>query len=182
MFWITVIAGVLIVAFYMAMNTANIYILLKDGMEARAGVVLMDRDATELQKFFREDFLRNDQVLSVGMSERSPYANYEIRGFDHRLSMEWMWAWPWDIVARATITERIPRIDGRVKSSRREEMIAAGGESAEYPPRWKAGRYSVTLERISGQWKISSVVLIEDLEEETVASPSTEAPPGTSQP
>lgn len=165
MFWIIVIAGILIIAFYTAMNTANIYILLKDGLEARAAVVLTDGDATELTKFFRRDFLENDQVLQVGMSAQSPYSNYDIRGFDHRMTLEWMWCWPWDTVARADLTERIPSIDGKVKSARREEIIAAGGDVAQSPPAWQSGRYRATLVRVAGQWKISALQLVEVLPE-----------------
>lgn len=172
MFWFIIIAGILIIAFYTAMNTANIYVLVTDGLNARAGVVLMQQDATELTKFFRRDFLENDQVLRVGMSAQSPYANYDIRGYDHQVKMEWMWCWPWDTVARAEITESISRIDGKVKSSKREEIVAAGGDAAQDPPAWHTGHYRVTLVRSAGQWKISALQ-----EEAVVVSSALEASP-----
>ncbi len=163
LFWVTVIAGVLIVSFYLAMNTANIYILLQDGLSARAGVVLVQKDPTELTKFFRSEFLQNDQLLRVGMSEQSPYAAYDVRGYEHTMQLEWVWSWPWEIVARATVVEDVPSIDGKVKASRRDAVIAAQGEGAVDPPRWQKARYQVTLARTNGQWKISGMQMVEAL-------------------
>ena len=45
MFFLTVITALLIMAFYLAMNTANIWVLIDGGLNARAGVVLMGEDA-----------------------------------------------------------------------------------------------------------------------------------------
>ena len=163
LFWVIVISGALIVSFYLAMNTANIYILLQDGLDARAGVVLVQKEPSELTKFFGSEFLHNDQLLRVGMSEGSPYAHYDIRSYDHTMSLEWVWSWPWDQVARATLVEDVPRIDGKVKAARRDEVIAARGEEAVDPPRWQRARYNVTLARINGQWKISGMQMVEAL-------------------
>ncbi|MDR0929515.1 MAG: hypothetical protein LBM74_07365, partial [Oscillospiraceae bacterium] len=41
---LTMLFGGLIIAFYIAMNTANITILLKDGMALRAQVVMMQAE------------------------------------------------------------------------------------------------------------------------------------------
>ena len=45
---LTILLGVLIIAFYMAMNTANITILLKDGMAMRAEVIMKQEDEAQL--------------------------------------------------------------------------------------------------------------------------------------
>ena len=41
---LTVVSALLIIAFYLAMNTANIWVLISDGLDARAGVVLAAAD------------------------------------------------------------------------------------------------------------------------------------------
>lgn len=164
MFFITVISALLIISFYLAMNTANIWVLISDGLKARAGVVLMDEDASDLTKYFRQEFLSQDPVLQVGLSDTSPYRDYEIRGFDHRVRMVSVWSWPWENVARAEIIESIPAIDGTILSSKREAAIAEGGEERLSPPRWTTSRYRVTLTRTAGQWKISNLQLLEQLE------------------
>lgn len=163
---LNVIAALLIISFYLAMNTANIWVLISDGLDARAGVVLMDNDAALLGSYFRQEFLSQDPVLQVGLSDASPYRDYEIRGYDHRVKMVSVWSWPWEDVARAEIIESIPAIDGTILSSKREAALAAGGEERLSPPKWASARYRVTLVRSGGRWKISNLQMIEQIEEE----------------
>lgn len=163
MFMLTVICALLIIAFYLAMNTANIWVLISDGLDARAGVVLMGNDASELSGYFRQEFLSQDPVLQVGLSDTSPYRDYEIRGYDHRVRMISVWSWPWEDVARAEIVESIPAIDGTIRSSRREAALAEGGEARLSPPAWTSARYRVTLVRSAGRWKISNLQMIEQV-------------------
>ena len=115
MFFLTVISALLIISFYLAMNTANIWVLIDDGLTARASVVLMGTDSSDLSKYFKQEFINQDPVLQVGLSDTSPYKDYEIRGFDHRVRMVSVWSWPWENVARAEIIESIPAIDGTAK-------------------------------------------------------------------
>ena len=163
MFFLTVISALLIISFYLAMNTANIWVLIDDGLTARASVVLMGTDSSDLSKYFKQEFINQDPVLQVGLSDTSPYKDYEIRGFDHRVKMEWMWSWPWEDVARADIVESVPAIDGKVKSSKREAVVEAMGEDAVSPPAWSTCRYRVTLARTGGQWKITNLQLLETI-------------------
>ena len=165
MFLLTVISALLIMSFYLAMNTANIWVLIDDGLDARAGVVLMGKDAGELEKYFRAEFLAQDPVLQVAQSDTSPYKDYEIRGYDHRVKMVSVWSWPWENVARAEIIESIPAIDGTIRASRREAALAAGGEERLSPPAWATSRYRETLTRTAGRWMNSNLQLIEQIEE-----------------
>ena len=160
---LTILLGVLIIAFYMAMNTANITILLKDGMAMRAEVIMKQEDEAQLEKYFEENFLQVDTTLKVGLSENSPYKVYNMRGIDHRLTLEWLWCWPWDNTASANFVERVPKIDGRIKSSLRQQAEEMD-PSRLYPPDWTSGRYVATLERINGRWKIASIKLLETVE------------------
>ena len=165
-FFLTVLSALLIMSFYLAMNTANIWVLIDDGLGARASVVLMGEDDENLGKFFRQEFLSQDPVLQVGLSDSSPYRDYEIRGFDHRVRMVSVWSWPWENVARAEVIESIPAVDGTIRSSRREAALAAGGEERLSPPKWATSRYRVTLTRTAGRWMISNLQLIEQIEDE----------------
>ena len=165
MFFLTVISALLIISFYLAMNTANIWVLIDDGLTARASVVLQGGDASELSKYFKQEFINQDPVLQVGLGETSPYRDYEIRGFDHRVRMVSVWSWPWENVARAEIIESIPAIDGTIRSARREAALAAGGEARLSPPAWTTSRYRVTLTRTAGRWMISNLQLMEQIEE-----------------
>lgn len=166
MFFLTVISALLIMSFYLAMNTANIWVLIDGGLDARAGVVLMGGDASELEKYFRPEFLSQDPVLLVGTSDTSPYRDYEIRGYDHRVQMVSVWSWPWETVARAEVIESIPAIDGTILSSKRDAALAEGGEERLSPPKWTTSRYRVTMVRTAGRWMISNLQLLEQIEDE----------------
>ncbi|MGN0772982.1 MAG: hypothetical protein ACI4MP_04250 [Candidatus Ventricola sp.] len=165
MFFLTVVSALLIISFYLAMNTANIWVLIDDGLTARASVVLMGEDSSDLSKYFKQEFINQDPVLQVGLSDTSPYRDYEIRGFDHRVRMVYVWSWPWENVARAEIIESIPAIDGTIRASKREAALAEGGEARLSPPSWATSRYRVTLTRTAGRWMISNLQLIEQIEE-----------------
>lgn len=135
MLMVTVACALLIISFYLAMNTANIWVLIDDGLDARASVVLMGEDAGKLTSYFRLEFIAQDPVLQVGTSDTSPYRDYEIRGYDHRVKMVSVWSWPWENVARAEVVESIPAIDGTIRSAKREAALAEGGEERLSPAR-----------------------------------------------
>ena len=162
---VCLVLGVLVTAFYYAMNLTNGYIVLKDGMARRAQVVMMEEDPDELTKYFQSSFLERDPAVQAVLQGSSPYQNYNIRGIDHRLEMSFMWVWPWDNTCRVDIVERIPAIDGRIKGSKAEEAIAAYGDSVIYPPRWQSASYRAVLTKENGQWRIKSLTLIETLDD-----------------
>ena len=60
-------------------------------------------------KFFQSNYLQRDENLLLAIDKKSPYQYYTVRGIDHRLSMTWMWCWPWENTARAEFVETIPR-------------------------------------------------------------------------
>ena len=64
------------------------------------------------------------------------------------------------LIMRQTIEEKIPRIDGRVKGTKADEVIAKKGAEAVYPPSWPDAQYRVSLVKENGQWKIRSLTLL----------------------
>ena len=163
---ILAVTSLCVVTVYYAMNATNIYIVLKDGMAKRAQVIMMGESATDLTKFFQGSYLQRDDNLQLAIDGKSPYSYYNVRGIDHRLSMTWMWCWPWDSTARVIFTEAIPRIDGRVNPKNADAARALYGDSHESPPRWQAGKYTAALVKENNQWHIRSIALVEVLEDE----------------
>jgi hypothetical protein len=159
---LTMVLGMLIIAFYTAMNSANIMVLLKDGMAVRAQVIMMGAEPQPLTKYFQNEFLAVDTKLRVGLTNESPYADYSITGIDHRVSLEWMWCWPWDDIAHADFVESVPKIDGRIKAALRVEAEKNDPDRV-YPPAWDTVKYRATLKRDtqSGRWKIQSITVLE---------------------
>lgn len=163
LFLVCMLLALAITVFYYAMNLSNIQIILKDGMAARAKIIMgMEDDAGNLSRYFQSACLAADEDLIQAENDNSPYRDYTVRGIDHRLEMGFMWTWPWDSGVRLKITERIPRIDGRVKGSRADDVIAQNGAGAVYPPDWPDAVYWVSLAKENGQWKIKSLTLISE--------------------
>ena len=152
------ILGLIMTVFYYTMNLSNIQIVLKDGMANRAKYIMgMENNRKELDKYFQTGCLENDNAVRAADEGNSPYENYNVRGIDHRLEMGFMWVWPWENSVRLTIKEKIPRIDGRVKGSKADEVIAKEGNEALYPPAWQDAEYWAYLTRENGQWKIKTL-------------------------
>lgn len=157
---LSMVLGALIIAFYTAMNSANIMVLLKDGMNLRAQVIIMGAEPQPLLEYFQSDFLAADTTLRVGLTSDSPYSKYSVTGIDHRVSLEWMWCWPWDVKAHADFVESVPKIDGRILPALRAEAEEKDPSSV-YPPAWRTAKYRATLNREGGRWKIESLKLVE---------------------
>ena len=142
-----VLVGMLVCGFFMAMNVSNIYIVLNEGLEKRVDVMLTRQEAEELNKYFHADFLIADQALEGALNGQSVYQDYNITGFEYELTIEKLWAWPWDTYANCTVVERVPSISGSVISSRSTEIPSK-------IPLMQGGRYDITLVKAGGQWKI----------------------------
>ena len=142
-----IVLGMLACGFYMAMNMSNIYVVLQDGLEKRVDVMLTRQQAEELNKYFNAEFLLADPALAGALNGESAYVDYNITGFDYELTIEKLWAWPWDSYANCTVVERVPSISGNVIASRRSEISSR-------IPKWVGGRYDITLAKLAGQWKI----------------------------
>ena len=158
---VCLILGIAITVFYYAMNLSNLQVILKDGMASRAKVIMgIDSDIDGLARYFQQAYLTADEALISVRNGTSPYSNYNVRGIDHRMEMGFVWTWPWDTSIRLTITESIPRIDGRVKGTKADEVIAQHGAAAVYPPSWPDAQYRENLVKENGQWKIRSLTLL----------------------
>ena len=163
-----VLLGMLACGFYMAMNMSNIYVVLNDGLQKRVDVILTRQQAEELNKYFHADFLLADPALDGALNGDSAYADYNITGFDYDLTIEKLWAWPWDDYANCTVVERVPSITGSVIASRRSQVSSR-------IPRWVGGRYDITLAKLNGQWKIvgmKQVTVLMEAEDTTQELPS----------
>lgn len=163
---VCILAGMLVCGFYMCLNTANIYVILTDGLQKRVDVILTQEDAENLNFYFHADFLSNDRALEGAFDGTSMYDDYTITDFEYDLKIEKLWAWPWDNHATCTVVERVPSITGSVISSRKSEVLPT-------VPSWQGGRYDITLVKTGGEWKIigmqQTTVLMEAADTEDAA-------------
>lgn len=173
---LTIIVALLIVGFYMAMNSSNIYVLLTDGLSERAEVIISGNDSTLLGDYFDESYLHGDQLLNDARNGLSPYENYKVTSYDHSVSLNWMWSWPWSNTAQAEITETVYQIEGKPLASAADKVTS--GELTSYPPHWQGGRYRVQLIKANGQWRINQTMLLEPIVEPDPTPAPTDEPDG----
>lgn len=159
---ILIVLGLVTTAFYFSMNATNIYIILKDGMAKRAQVVLMDT-GDDLSVYFAPAYLERDPMLLEVQNGTSVYRNfYSVTGIDHRIQLNSFWCWPWDDTARATITEEIPGIDGKLNKTGRENQQ---NMQLTPKPQWQKVQYNVLLTRENNQWRIKNLTVAKYLNE-----------------
>ncbi|MBR2570580.1 MAG: hypothetical protein IKE30_00405 [Clostridia bacterium] len=162
----SLIVSVLILGFYVSMYGANIYILLSDGMAARTHTILTREDAEDLINYFRADTLESDETLAVALSSDSPYIYYNITDYECHVGLEWVWCWPWEDTAQAVISYRVTDIHGSVVAGK--QQLVRQGQLTASPPDWvNSGRYSVTLYRVDGRWKIAGLIQTQVFSEPT---------------
>ena len=149
---ILLLLGIFTVTFYYAMNATSIYVIIKDGMARRAQVVMMDEPVSSLERYFTAAWLERDDLIQQTLAGNSPYRNCTVTGLDHRVSLSRVWCWPWESIATATVVERIPAIDGRSSSGS--------------VPAWPSGKYTITLSKENGSWKIRNMTVSEWLTNE----------------
>jgi hypothetical protein len=157
------IVGLVIVTFFEAMNVANIQIVLKGGMAYRVQTIMGMDTENDRGSFFTASLMEEDPAHGTMTAERNAYTDYNVRGIDHRLDMDFVWVWPQQREVTVTVTESVPRIDGRAKGSRAEALVQAGGADAVYPPAWTDARYRVTLvqDPQTKQWRITRITMIQ---------------------
>lgn len=147
------IAAVMIVGFFVARDTANVYIIVTEGMEVRAGNILNINQLTEIDKYFVENYAVSDFELST-----NKYDEFFIRDFDYKLKIESLWANPWEDTAFVKAVEIVPDIDGEYPAENEDEVPLV-------LPEWPSARYAISLVRIDGAWYINQVVRLEDVQE-----------------
>lgn len=179
---VIVVAVVAVVAFYTAMHTMNVEMVLKDAYTARAKAVLLpskDGDDREvLQRLFTQDFLNADAELNGGK-----YQEFDILNYYQRTDIDPLIVWPWENTATARVTDIVSEISGTPLDMIAEDgtIISSEGTSKK-PPEWENGQYEVKLVKNGNTWMIDSQKLIKEVEPEPTGTlqPSAGASPDDS--
>ena len=159
-----VAAALVVLSFYAAMDFMNAQILVKDGLQLRAEVIIKGDDPTALSKVFSKSFLEQDTLLSTGV-----YRSYAVTDMDYSADVGFHLILPWQNAITLRITEEVTGIEGTPLGS-----AEGDGTLSETPPLWQNAVYNVRLIRYEGNWRIISMDLIESLPAPT----PTLTPPG----
>jgi hypothetical protein len=161
-----VAAAFVVLSFFAAMDYMNAQILVKDGLQLRAKVIIQGDDPTALSRVFSRSFLEQDALLTS-----SVYRSYSIKNIDYSAKVDFLLILPWQNAIELGVTEEITRIDG---------TLAGGAEKSstlsETPPPWQNAVYRVRLVRYEGNWRIVSMTQVEALPSPTPSPTPTPAP------
>ena len=179
---VVVIIVIAVIAFYTAMHTMNVEMVLKDAYTARAQAVLLpSKDGSEdavLQRLFTADFLANDTELN---GDR--YSEFDILNYYQRTEVDSFIIWPWEDEATVKVTDIVTEITGTPLDMIAEDgTIISSEEASEKPPEWKNGQYEVKLLKRGNAWMVTSQKLLKEVEPEPTGAlqPSASASPRVS--
>lgn len=159
--------------FIEGMHVSNLYILVTEGMEARAEIIFKSGAPLELTTYFTEEFISNDAALY-----RDDYEGFTVASFDYRVDVRGFFVLPWSQRATMVVDDKLAALNAALND---------GENASAAPPEWTPGRYQVIFTRVGSRWYISGLSLIEKNPETAVKptpdlsllTPAPEASPTT---
>jgi len=161
---VLLMVGVLVVAFFTAMDSANVYIITSSGLEARAAVQLGIDAADELNSFYSAAFLFDSENYT-----NSAYDGCVIRDYKYDLKITSLWCQPWSGTATVSVVEDVPQIDGDMITDEKDED---GNTITLDAPQWQRMSYTVKLVKSDSRWVINEIT--EQVELEPAPTPTDE--------
>ncbi len=165
----TLVLSLVVYAFFMAFNLSNVYILVSEGLKTRVSVTLTRTGSSALNHYFSESFIDTDPVLSASKNGTDTYRYFDVSSFEYDVDLSSLRWRPLKTVSvenavthekmtyhgivTCTATENVTNIAGSLKRE-----YAASAEAIGPISPWYSGRYTVTLVRIDGDWRIVSMV------------------------
>ena len=143
---ITAIVSICFGVFVEGMYVSNLYILVTEGLQARAACILTDGAVLELTEYFTASFVDNDDILY-----EDRYGDFTVASFDYRIDVERVSVLPWNQRASMQVVTYLAAINASANASNPEAEL----------PQWQAGRYVVGFARDGSRWYISSLSLVE---------------------
>lgn len=166
--------GLVVLAFFMAMDYMNASTLTKDGMQVRAEVVIEGSDPSTLTKVFSKAFLESDTLLTS-----NAYLPYKVSDFDYKADSNIDLIFPWQDSVTLRITEKVSNIQAQVTPDPDSGL-------SDSPPAWQNAIYDVKLVRYEGGWRITSMSTVKILPPsptptpaDTDITPEPESPSGS---
>lgn len=142
------IVGLCFAVFVEGMQVSNLYILVTEGLDARADVIINDLEPDELTLYFTDEFIANDNALYTG-----EYTGFTVASYDYRVDIRSFFVLPWSVKASMTIDDNLAAINAAADSV---------GEDETPPelPEWTSGRYEMVFTKVGSRWYISGMGLV----------------------
>ncbi|MFA5674960.1 MAG: hypothetical protein WDA65_00375 [Christensenellales bacterium] len=145
------VVGLVMLSFLAAMDYMNVQVLIKDGLNLRADVIIKGNDPTPLTRVFSKNFLENDIPLNT-----TTYRSYIISSYEYNAKVGFAVIFPWHNTVTLRVTEEVSKIRGELYV-----MLDNTEKLSETPPEWDNAVYDITLMRFEDNWRIISLELVE---------------------
>jgi len=167
-----IVLGLVVLAFFTALDTMSVNVMLKDAMAFRSGVILQydkKMDETVMDRLFTSEYIQKS-----GLEQNAQSSDYVIEDFDERTDVTLTVIFPWQNEAQVKVRDVVDSID--------YEYIGAG-EASDEDINFTSGEYLLTVVRIDDKWKISDIQLLNEIvvepAESASASPEASVSAGT---
>ncbi len=148
----SLVVGLVVLAFFAAMDYMNVQTLVKDGLQVRADVVLTGDDPSLLSKVFSKSFLEQDTLL-----KSTAYQPFDVSDYDYKSDVGFALVLPWQSTVTIRVTEKVTDIKAELYATEEDQAVQASA------PLWDNGIYDVTVTRYEDNWRIVSMELVEML-------------------
>ncbi|HZJ82691.1 MAG TPA: hypothetical protein VFD57_02665 [Clostridia bacterium] len=148
---VAIIVILIILAIFIGYDFANINVVVDDGLAKRTEAILNKEENLDLNKFYTQEYLDRDILLS-----KNPYEDFIIGDYDQRIKLKKLWVWPWETNTKVYVEEIVTHIEG---SNKDEEQ-----QNTEIPS-WESGEKIILMEK-DGRWRISNIILTKPIKPE----------------
>lgn len=150
---------ILVVAYYTAVNTMTVNMVVKDAFAKRAEYALSPADdgsdMSAIEKLFTEKAIANDELFQ---SAKYHTGDYTINEYYERADIAFHLVWSWQDQATVEVTEIV--LD--ISATSNLPTDATGRRPAPDVPEWDNGMYKVRLVKspVTNGWMIDDVTFI----------------------
>ena len=144
------IGAVCILAFMSGTRISNAYILVNEGMSARADCMLKNGAESDLTSYFSLACIQDD--AEERQNNAAPYAAMTVSSYEYSLKIRDLHILPWQISTYVDVVEQIRNVRGSFSAE------AGSGSSV---PDWTPRKYRLYLGKAEGRWLIERVELLE---------------------
>ena len=148
---LTALVGACMLGYNIAQASGNVYVIATEGMQVRAANILMpgDKETGDLTKYFTSEWIGSDTEI-----KDNAYKGDLITDFDHRVTVESIWAQPWSGKATVTLVETVNTITGDHPTG---DIDESGNAVTETCAPWEKRRYKVNCIKLGNRWYIDSL-------------------------
>ena len=150
--------GVIVFAFFTAVNTMNVQVMLKDAFTLRSSVMLKQSENDDIDlidKVFSEQYIEK-----TGLTSQTDNLAYDVTNYNQDTNIEFKIVWPWDTQVTLTVEDIVDDV--------RAELVNDTVDESQLKDKYlmQSGTYDVTVVKTDSGWIVEDMELKEEIEPE----------------